>query len=179
MEQKKAVSALARPPTPPTSPATPRPPDLTPARFRGTRRAHQQETGEDYVEAIAQLIESSPESAGARVKDLALAFGVSHVTVVRIVSRLARRGLVQTSRGKPIVLTPRGRALARHAMTRHHVVLDFLLAIGVPLKQAILDAEGIEHHVSNATITVMQRVLKSRPGPAAGIRTSPTRRRRA
>lgn len=139
------------------------------ARFRGIRRAHRDETGEDYVEAIAQLGEGleargqgigTTGSRGARVRDLARMMGVTHVTVVRIVKRLAGEGLVTTERGKPIVLTPAGVRLAARARERHEVVLGFLRAIGVPLKQAEIDAEGIEHHVSEATISAMRRVAR-------------------
>ena len=130
------------------------------ARFRGTRAAHRDETGEDYVEAIAQLID---EGAEARVKDLSAMMGVSHVTVIRTLARLSRAGLVVTRRNKPITLTEKGRALAARSRARHKVVLEFLLAIGVPAKQAALDAEGIEHHVSEATIRAMRRIA-SRAG---------------
>src|SRR5262245_15358270 len=52
---------------------------------RRTRRAHASEIAEDYVEMIADLIDGAGE---ARVVDLARGLGVSHVTVVRTVSRL-------------------------------------------------------------------------------------------
>jgi len=125
-------------------------------RFARTRAAHRDETAEDYVEAIAQLIDNGGE---ARVRDLAQMMGVSHVTVSRIVGRLSGEGLVETQPYKPIVLTRKGRALAERSRKRHEVVLAFLLAIGVPKKQAQIDAEGIEHHVSAATIKAMEGVV--------------------
>lgn len=118
-------------------------------RFKRTRADHRDETAEDYVEAIADLIERDGE---ARVMALSEMMGVSHVTVSRIVARLERAGLVSTARGKPIELTEAGRALAENCRERHAVVLAFLRAIGVPEEQAQLDAEGIEHHVSDETI---------------------------
>ena len=133
---------------------------VTPAaRFRGTRAAHEVETGEDYVEAIAQLIETRGE---ARVRDLSAMMGVSHVTVSRIITRLAKQGLVATEPYRPIELTPRGRELAAHAQRRHEVVLAFLRAIGVSAEQAEIDAEGIEHHVSEATIKAMERLVREK-----------------
>jgi len=125
-------------------------------RFARTREAHRDETAEDYVEAIAELIDAGGE---ARVKDLASMMGVSHVTVSRIVSRLVGEGLVETQPYKP---TRKGRRLAAESKKRHEIVLGFLLAIGVPPKQAQIDAEGIEHHVSKATIKAMERVLAER-----------------
>ncbi len=125
------------------------------ARFRGTRRAHRDESAEDYVEAIAQIISDRGQ---ARVRDLAEMMGVSHVTVSRIVARLLSLGLVRTQPYRPLGLTDKGRALAAAVRVRHETVLRFLLAIGVPLRQAEIDAEGIEHHVSEATIRAMRRV---------------------
>lgn len=131
---------------------------VNPDRFRGTRAAHEDETAEDYVEAIADAIDSRGE---ARVRDLVRLMGVSHVTVSRIVARLVKEGLVETAPYKPITLTPSGRKLAARSRVRHEAVLNFLLAIGVPRAQAEVDAEGIEHHVSEATIRAMTRVIET------------------
>ena len=122
-------------------------------RFVRTRADHRDETAEDYVEAVADLIERTGE---ARVKALAEMMGVCHVTVSRIVNRLKEKNLLETARGKPIVLTAAGKRLAERSRKRHEVVLNLLLAAGVPRKQAELDAEGIEHHVSDATIAKLR-----------------------
>ncbi len=114
-----------------------------------TRRDHQTETAEDYVEAVAELIE---RTGVCRVTDLADRFGVTHVTVIRTVGRLAKEGLLKTERYKPIELTASGSRLARACRDRHEVVVRFLLAIGVDPQVAAIDAEGIEHHVSPATL---------------------------
>lgn len=129
------------------------------ARFASTRAAHRDETASDYVEAIAELCSGGGE---ARVKDLSRIMGVSHVTVVRIVARLRALGLVSGTRGKPITLTPSGSALALWSSERHEVVLEFLRVIGVPKEQAEIDAEGIEHHVSEATVAAMRREMLRR-----------------
>ena len=127
------------------------------ARFQGTRAAHEDETAEDYLEAIADIIDSDGE---ARVRDLVRIMGVSHVTVSRIVARLVREGLAKTEPYRPITLTPAGVRVARRARARHEAVLSFLLSIGVPRAQAEIDAEGIEHHVSQATIRAMRSAAK-------------------
>lgn len=134
-------------------------PSPTADRFRKTRAAHSDETAEDYVEAIAQLIESNGE---ARISDLARLMGVSHVTVTRIISRLQDEGLVLQEPYRPVTLTPQGRKLAKASIERHDIVLRFLCAIGVPKQQAEIDTEGIEHHVSAQTIKAMRQVLLER-----------------
>lgn len=99
------------------------------------------------------------DRGAARVGDLARMMGVSHVTVSRTVARLARAGLVRNPAYRPVSLTPAGQRLAGRIRRRHAVVLGFLRAIGVPPRQAEIDAEGIEHHVSEATIRAMRRAM--------------------
>lgn len=123
------------------------------------RKAHLAETAEDYVEAIAELIEKVGE---ARVGDLAKRFGVSHVTVSRTVGRLVRADppLAQTAPYRPITLTAAGKRLAREAKHRHDLVRAFLIAIGVDERTADVDAEGIEHHVSPKTLKAFESFLE-------------------
>lgn len=131
--------------------------DEAAARFRKTREAHEDETAEDYCEAIAAI---SVDCGPARVRDLAKFMGVSHVTVTRIIARLQREGLVTTEPYRPIFLTADGKKMAERTRRRHETVLEFLVEIGVPLKQAEADAEGIEHHVSEATIKALRKLME-------------------
>jgi len=125
-----------------------------PDRFARVRAAHAAELTEDYVEAIGDLIALNGK---ARVVDLARRFGVSHVTVSRTIGRLQRDGYVVTSPYRPVELTDSGRALAATSRARHAVVLKFLLGIGVPPRAAEIDAEGVEHHVSEATLELFKK----------------------
>lgn len=126
---------------------------------QATRKAHAQETAEDYAEAIADLIESEGE---ARVVDLADRLGVSHVTVVRTIARLQREGLVLTRPYRSIFLTDSGRSLAEEAARRHEVVVRFLRSLGISEATAHADAEGIEHHVSEETLAAFARFAEGR-----------------
>lgn len=129
----------------------------TTAAHERTRRDHAAETAEDYVEAIAEIIDSMDV---CRVTDLASRFGVSHVTVVRTVKRLEREGYVDTEPYKPLALTAKGRRLARDCRERHDVVYRFLLAIGIDERIAALDTEGIEHHVSAQTLARFREIAE-------------------
>ena len=127
------------------------------AEHHRVRRApHETEAAQDYCEAIAELLDAGLE---ARVGRIAERFGLSHVTVSRVVRRLASEGFVVAAPRRPLGLTARGKALAAEARRRHGVVLDFLVALGVDRRTAELDAEGIEHHVSPATLQAMRRFL--------------------
>jgi DtxR family manganese transport transcriptional regulator len=47
--------------------------------------------------------------------------------------------------------------MAESSRRRHAVVLGFLRAMGVSEATARIDAEGIEHHVSDETLELMRR----------------------
>ncbi|MDZ4753239.1 MAG: manganese-binding transcriptional regulator MntR [Phycisphaerae bacterium] len=134
----------------------------SPREHSVVRDQHALETAEDYCEAIADLIAAGGE---ARVVGLTRRFGVSHVTVSRVVARLQREGFLRTQPYQPIELTPRGRRLAADSRARHQAVFAFLLALGVDEATARIDAEGIEHHVSPATLRAFARFV-SRSGGA-------------
>ena len=122
------------------------------------RRAHQQETAEDYVELIADLIDATGE---ARAVDLAERTGVTPATVNSTLQRLARDGLIRKARYRSVFLTDEGRTLAEHARERHRIVRDFLLALGIDRETAEMDAEGIEHHASKKTLQALKAFLKA------------------
>ena len=126
--------------------------------FDRTRHDHASETAEDYVEAIASLIEEKGVCRGA---DLAKHFGVSHVTVTKTVLRLKREGLAEAAAYRPIHLTAKGRRMAKAAKRRHQIVFAFLQALGVSDAVATIDSEGIEHHVSGETLKAFQIYLES------------------
>lgn len=133
------------------------PRDISTNSFRKVRADHASETAEDYVEAVSDLVHRKGE---CRVKDLADFMGVSHVTVSRIVSRLQDEGLIETEPYRPVRLTAEGEKLAASSRRRHEIVLEFLLAIGVPRRDAQHDTEGIEHHVGEATLRQMEAYLR-------------------
>ena len=136
----------------PTEPAQAR-------RFGKTRTAQSHALLEDYVELIADLLAVGGE---ARATDIARRFGVSHATVVKTVGRLKRQGLAVARPYRGIFLTEAGERLATRVRARHQLVLDLLRAVGVPDEAAEQDAEGIEHHVSEATLLAFDRFLRDR-----------------
>jgi DtxR family manganese transport transcriptional regulator len=125
--------------------------------FRRTRNDHAKETAEDYVEAVADILD---EKGVCRSSDLAKTFDVSHVTVHRIVARLQQEGWLATEPYRPIELTAKGKRLAKKSRQRHEMVYQFLLAIGVGPEVAAIDAEGIEHHVSQVTLDRFEAAMK-------------------
>ncbi|MBA3543831.1 MAG: manganese-binding transcriptional regulator MntR [Chthoniobacterales bacterium] len=130
-----------------------------PAAVRRTRVEHAQETAQDYVELIAELIVGAGE---ARAIDMARRLGVTHVTVGRTIQRLQREGFVTTQPYRSIFLTAAGRRLAQESRRRHEIVVEFLKSLGVSETTAQSDAEGIEHHVSQETLNAFVKHLRKR-----------------
>jgi DtxR family transcriptional regulator, manganese transport regulator len=135
------------------------PAELTQARrFGKARSAKSTALLEDYVELIADLQASTGE---ARATDIARRLGVSHVTAVKTISRLKREGMATARPYRGVFLTESGQKLAARVRTRHRLVVDVLVAIGVPVEAAEADAEGIEHYVSQTTLKAFARFLQS------------------
>ncbi|MCL4131738.1 UNVERIFIED_CONTAM: hypothetical protein GTU68_042612 [Idotea baltica] len=114
-------------------------------------------TAEDYTELIADLI---IEKGEARIGEIAQILDISHVTALKTIQRLIRDGYVKKDHRKPVLLTKKGEQLATYCKERHNIVLDLLLKIGVPLVNAEIDAEGIEHHVSDSTLKVFKKFIR-------------------
>jgi len=131
-------------------------PETQASIHRRTRCARSEERSQDYVEVIADLIDHGGE---ARAIDVARRMGVNHVTAGRIIARMQRDGLVTTQPYRSIFLTPAGRAMAEVVRVRHQTVVEFLTALGVDEETAACDAEGIEHHVSEATLAAFRKFI--------------------
>ena len=125
--------------------------------FRKVRADHSTETAQDYVEAVSDIIQNNGE---CRVKDLSDFLGVSHVTVSRAVARIQQQRLIITEPYRPIRLTAKGKRLAAESRKRHEIVLTFLQVIGVPKRDSLRDAEGIEHHVGQSTLRCMEQFIR-------------------
>lgn len=128
-------------------------------RFGKARSAQSSALTEDYVELIADLLATGGE---ARLVDIARRLGVSHPTAVKSIRRLKREGLATARPYRGVFLTETGHEMAERVRARHRIVVELLLAVGVPPDAAEADAEGLEHHVSQATLDAFSRFLTSR-----------------
>jgi DtxR family transcriptional regulator, manganese transport regulator len=127
-----------------------------PERFSHARNAQAMAVMEDYAEMISDLI---AEHGEARIADIAQLMGVTHPTATKAVARLKREGLAVSRPYRGVFLTEDGATLADRVRARHRVVVDLLKAVGVPEQTAELDAEGMEHHVSEETLAAFQAFL--------------------
>ncbi len=143
----------ARPPAElPTAPAQA-------ARHARARNRRASALLEDYVELIDDLLATGGE---ARATDIARRMGVSHATAIATIARLKALDLATAKPYRGVFLTEAGQALAARVRARHRLVVELLTAVGVPADVAETDAEGIEHHVSEAALAAFERFLKGR-----------------
>lgn len=128
-------------------------PDIHAAAFRQAREARRSELFEDYVELIDDLVRTAGE---ARQVEIAARLGVAQPTVARMLGRMAEAGLVERRPYRGVFLSEAGRRMAEEGRKRHAVVEAFLIDIGVDPETARIDAEGIEHHVSESTLSAFR-----------------------
>ena len=141
------------------------PPEASDAdRFTNARANRSTALFEDYTELIADLAEEFGE---ARITDIARRLGVTHPTANKAVLRLKREGLVVSRPYRGVFLTEAGAAMAQRVKARHRLVVRLLIAVGVPPEAAEMDAEGMEHYVSETTLKAFEAYLtdRDRAGP--------------
>ncbi|MFT9399890.1 manganese-binding transcriptional regulator MntR [Acetobacter sp.] len=126
--------------------------------FRHAREARRNVLIEDYVELIDDLLAEGRE---ARQVDIADRLGVSQPTVAKMLTRLVAEGFVTRKPYRGIFLTEAGATLAEAVRARHQIVEEFLLALGVDVCTARMDAEGMEHFVSDETLDAFRRAMKT------------------
>jgi len=145
-------------------------PESQARRHARVRAAHETELIEDYVELIDDLQRRVGE---ARAADLARRMGVSHATVHNMLRRLGELGLVTKEPYRSVFLTEEGGRVARESRRRHDIVLAFLRAAGVAEATAQQDAEGIEHHVSDETLAILDRLATRLADGEDGVSSPP------
>ncbi len=122
--------------------------------YRKVRNAHKTENTEDYLELIAELLNSKGE---ARIVDIANILGIAQATANKTIRRLQTQGYIKREPYRSIFLTVKGQKIASLSKKRHNTVFEFLLNLGIDKKTAAADAEGIEHHVSDKTLKKMDK----------------------
>jgi Mn-dependent DtxR family transcriptional regulator len=107
-----------------------------------------QESAEDYLETILILKQNT---GFVRSIDIARQMNFSKPSISRAVSKLREDGYITMSPGGEIEMTATGLALAERIYTRHRVLTDFLISLGVTPEVAADEACRIEHHLSDDT----------------------------
>ncbi len=112
---------------------------------------------EDYLERILELIDTK---GYARVVDIAGRLEISQASVTNMVQRLDAEGLLKYEKYRGLVLTSSGEALARSITRRHQLLSDFLKLLGLDDATIYHDVEGMEHHISPATLRAIEALTQ-------------------
>lgn len=116
---------------------------------------------ERYLEAIFEIHQSGSE---VRVKDIASALGVSKPSVSEMVDRLVESELVTHDKYQHILLTAKGKRIAKGLDRKHDTIKHFFVdVLGVDEKLADKDACEIEHVISDKTLDKLVEYLESNP----------------
>lgn len=110
------------------------------------------QSAEDYLERIHELIEAK---GYARVADIAASLKVRAASVTVMVQKLSRSGYVQYEKYRGLILTDKGRTVAREIQDRHATLSRFFSLFGLDVETQRADIEGIEHHLSPATLEML------------------------
>jgi len=125
---------------------------------RATQIEQQEEMSrlEDYLEVIYHLIH---DKGYASTVAIAESLRVKPPTVSSMLQRLAARGYLVHERYRGVRLTDKGVRVAKSVVTRHSIVSELLLMLGVEDEVAYQDTEGIEHHIQPVTIKKIEGLV--------------------
>ena len=141
-------------------------------------RSKPSQSAEDYLERIHELME---EKGYARVVDIASSLKVKQASVTSMVQKLGEAGYLKYEKYRGLIMTDKGREVARKIQRRHETLSRFFSLFGLAAETQKQDIEGIEHHLSSETVETLADLAeffeqhpetlrlfqKSRPRPAA------------
>ena len=115
-------------------------------------------SAEDYLEAMLMMKELH---GYIRSIDLAEHLGVTKPSVSYATKRLRENGYITMDHSGFITLTDSGMEIAERIYTRHKVLTEFFISIGVDPVVAREDACKVEHDLSEETFALLSRHMKA------------------
>ena len=115
------------------------------------------ESEQNYVETIYSLIR---EHGYARVADIATELDVKPPSVTSMLQKLDEQKFVTYTKYRGVVLTRKGRLLARTLEKRHQALKEFFVMIGVGEENAEKDACKIEHEINPETVQKLAKFVE-------------------
>jgi Mn-dependent DtxR family transcriptional regulator len=113
---------------------------------------------DDYLEQILHLID---EKGYARPVDVSERLGISQASVTNMLQRLDAEGLVKHEKYRGTTLTEEGQRIAQAIVDRHELLTEFLGLFGIDEDTIYRDVEGMEHHISRATLNAIRALTET------------------
>lgn len=117
---------------------------------------HIQESGEMYLETIHVL---SQKKGAVRSIDICEYMGYSKPSVSRAMGILKNAGYIEVDAHGYITLTAEGLSLAEKMYSRHTLLTNLLVKLGVDPDVAAEDACKIEHHISEESFDAIKKFV--------------------
>ena len=113
---------------------------------------------DDYLEQILHLID---EKGYARPVDVSERLGISQASVTNMLQRLDAEGLVKHEKYRGTTLTEEGQRIAQAIVDRHELLTEFLRLFDIDEDTIYRDVEGMEHHISRATLAAIRALTET------------------
>lgn len=104
---------------------------------------------EGYIETIYNLIQTH---GYARVADISETLDVKPPSVTNMLQKLDKQKFVNYTKYRGVILTSKGKSVAKALERRHKALKRFLIMIGVSEGTADKDACEIEHSINPETV---------------------------
>jgi Mn-dependent DtxR family transcriptional regulator len=117
---------------------------------------HLQESGEMYLETILIL---TKKKQNVRAIDICEHMGYSKPSVSRALGLLKEGGYVLSDKDGYLSLTAVGLETAEKILSRHRIITEFLIKLGVDSDTASNDACKIEHVISEKSLEAIKKNL--------------------
>ena len=112
---------------------------------------------EDYIEAIYEVEKTY---GYARISDISSILGIKPPTAVNMIKKLEEKGMVEYMRYRGVKLTQKGKKIAKNISKKHEFIRLFLIALGVDKERANIEAELMEHILSNETLEKLRQLYE-------------------
>ena len=113
---------------------------------------------EDYLKAIYQSASDDERVSTTRLADK---MSCSAASVTNMLQRLDAEGFVKHEKYRGTVLTDEGQRIAQAIIDRHELLTEFLRLFKIDEETIYRDVEGMEHHVSRATLNALRAVTET------------------
>jgi DtxR family Mn-dependent transcriptional regulator len=109
-------------------------------------------TIEDYLELIYDL---QKERKRVHTNDIAAIFGINPASVTEIFQKLSDVGYINYEKYSGVILTGRGKKIAKQTKKKHNTLREFLLILGIDEEIAEKDACEMEHILHPRTLDMI------------------------